>query len=136
MATLSGGGGGEAFPEQVIRSAGNYTVPAGYNAIVRASARAGQYLSIGGGAVLQSDNVSWNTIYNVRNPESHSYRVNSTHVGYVIWYGGAGATSWLTGAGTANTTAYDRNAVSQTYKVPEGTAISGNATYLVELYPI
>lgn len=58
----SGGGGGETFPDLIVPNTSNYTIPDGYNAIIKASVFNGGTLRINGVVVLQSVNTAWAAI--------------------------------------------------------------------------
>ncbi len=146
------------IPASVVVSAtaANYTVPAGYYAVVRAQVRNGGTFSIDGSVVLTSN--TWNTINSNSSPHTITgggsvpsgsgslIPANATSAytsgniivpangintnGYSINTGPA-----FTSAATfANSTAM--TAVEQQFKVPAGTVVvgAGNSSYCIELY--
>ena len=129
MTTLTSSGG-ETFPGAVVATAGSYTVPAGAYAILRAAVSAGRSLAINGVTVMAADNLSWST-QRVNSSPYSGLAPNSKRT--LIADSPFNTQSSLTSA-YANSTAYNRNSSTQTYKLPPGTVISGNAYKLIEVY--
>lgn len=135
------------IPASVVVSAtaANYTVPAGYYAVVRAQVRNGGTFSIDGSVVLTSN--TWNTITSNASPRTAGATspANSLDSISVTLYA-AGASLVPTGSGGNSNVSIDRGAtfsnatamtaVEQQFKVPAGTVVvgAGNSSYCIELY--
>jgi hypothetical protein len=129
--TASSSGGGMAIPTSVIATTGAYTVLAGQYAIVKAAAIAGTNLSINGTTVLSSNNLSWSTINVNSSPQSG---LASGYRAIINQPAGNLPTSQANIYG--NSTAYNRDSVSQSYTLPSGTSIAGNCNKLIEIYTV
>lgn len=147
------------IPASVVVSAtaANYTVPAGYYAVVRAQVRNGGTFSIDGSVVLTSN--TWNTINSNSSPHTITGGGNGGTVipGFSTASSSTGSSgiaslpasgqgqlatgviynqsiSFTSAATFANSTAM--TAVEQQFKVPAGTVVvgAGNSSYCIELY--
>lgn len=143
-----GGGGGLTFPDLIVTGTGGYTIPVGFNAIVKANCENGQTFSVNGAIVLSSTDTTWST-----KVASNSLRRAS---GNPTKYDGSNAfigttqasplrplDNFLPNYGTtpnivavdSNATARTRTSVAQSYSLTEGDTITGGR-YLVELYAV
>lgn len=131
------------IPASVVVSAtaANYTVPAGYYAVVRAQVRNGGTFSIDGSVVLTSN--TWNTITSNASPRTAG---GGGLDGFSVTLYGGGNSLLSTTSGTTGNVNADRGAtfsnatamtaVEQQFKVPAGTVVvgAGNSSYCIELY--
>ncbi len=130
MTTLTSAGG-ETFPSTVIATTGSYTVPSGSFAILRGAVSGGRSLAINGTTVMAADNLTWTTQRVLT--AVHASGIFGTSIPRLYVWDGSNNTGNI-GDAYGNSTAYNRNSSTQTYKLPSGTVISGNAYKLIEVY--